>query len=127
MGLRGGFGFLCIGGFELVASRGALKILVFVGVGVMGGWYLVSGVGCFGILWCSWISCVFWFCVNCYNIDSLTCYVYAVVVWRWFVCLGCLGFRSGGWFGCFGCWFWCGLDFLIWCCGGGVLLFWFVF
>lgn len=34
--------------------------------------------------------------MNCYNIDSLTCYVYAVVVWRWFVCLGCLGFRSGG-------------------------------
>lgn len=98
--LWGGFArdvwVLCIGGFELVASRGALKILVFVSAEVMGGWYLVSGVGCFGILWCSWISCVFWFCVNCYNIDSLTCYVYAVVVWCWFVCLGCLGFRSGG-------------------------------
>lgn len=33
--------------------------------------------------------------MNCYNIDSLTCYVYAVVVWRWFVCLGCLGFVPG--------------------------------
>lgn len=43
VGLRGMFGFLCIGGFELVAGRDVLKILVFVGAMVMSGdtWFLV--------------------------------------------------------------------------------------
>lgn len=61
----------------------ALKILVS-RVGWWGGWYLVSGVVCFGILYCSGICWVFWFCVGWYNIDSLT--------WWWLGFMVDLGF-----------------------------------